>query len=67
MPSTAHPAAPGALGLGDNDGAMRRALGREITREVLGRLDFVEVMDDASDDAGLMMFDRAIGMLGHAS
>ena len=65
MPRASHPAASGALGLGDDRGAMRRALRREVTRDVLGRLDFLEVMDAASDDAALAVLDTGIGMLRH--
>ncbi len=66
MPSAPHPAAPRALGLSDYYGAMRRALGGEIARNILGRLDFLEVVNLAADRSGLMIFDRSVRMLRHS-
>src|SRR5580704_8589356 len=65
MPSAPHPAAPRALGFGDDCGAVRCALGGEVARDILGRLDFLEVVDLAADGSRLMVLDRGVRMLRH--
>src|SRR5262249_53892256 len=64
MPRAAQPAPSCRLPLGSDDCALRGPVGSQRTSGLLSRIEFLEVMDPASNAAWLSVFERLIWVGG---